>query len=129
VATADDVRRIALSLANTTEDGDRRYLVRGKAFAWPWQERIDARRRRVPSDTVIAVRVASEFEKEPLIEMNPAVFFTEPHYDGYPAILVRLPEIDLALLEEVLTDGWRVRSASASPRAARPSPRRRRSGS
>ena len=82
----------------------------GKAFAWRWLERVDPKRRRVPSDTVIAVRVAHEFEKATLIDMNPDVFFTEPHYDGYPAILVRLPAIDADLLGRILADGWRTRA-------------------
>ena len=42
--------------------------------------------------------------------MDPRVFFTERHYDGYPAILARLPEIEPALLERLLTDAWRSRA-------------------
>ena len=96
MATQDDVRRIA--------------LVAGKAFAWRWLERVHPKRRMVPSDAVIAVRVAHEFEKATLIDMNPDVFFTEPHYDGYPAILVRLGAIDPPLLEVIVTDAWRTRA-------------------
>ncbi|HET9520895.1 MAG TPA: hypothetical protein VFO73_07620 [Candidatus Limnocylindrales bacterium] len=59
---------------------------------------------------VVAVSIGNELEKEALIEMDPAVFFTEPHYDGYPAILVRLPPIDEDLLGVILTDAWRVRA-------------------
>jgi hypothetical protein len=43
-------------------------------------------------------------------QRDPEVFFTEPHYDGYPAILVRLPAIDLDLLGVVVTDAWRCRA-------------------
>jgi len=112
MATQDDVRRIALSLAATSEGTDGfAFLVNGKAFLWAWQERTDPKRARVPSHEVIAVRVGNEFEKEALIDMNPDVFFTEAHYDGYPAILVRLPAIDLDLLRVVLTDGWRDRAS------------------
>ena len=111
MATQDDVRRIALGLPEATEDpGDLRFLVDGKAFVWLWRERIDPKRARVPNPDVLAVRVAHESEKETLIEMDPAVFFTEPHYDGYAAILVRLPVIELDLLEVVLRDGWRSRA-------------------
>lgn len=106
-----DVREIALSLPETTEDpGGDRFFVVGKQFAWPWLERIDPKRARVPNREVIAVRVGNELEKESLIEMDPAVFFTEPHYDGYPAILVRLAAINRELLRVVLTDGWRCRA-------------------
>jgi hypothetical protein len=112
VATQDDVRRIALSFPATTEGTDGfAFSVDGKAFVWAWQERIDPKRARVPSRDVIAVRVGNEFEKESMIEMDPAVFFTEAHYDGYPAILVRLGAIDLDLLEVALSDGWRCRAS------------------
>jgi hypothetical protein len=111
MATQDDVRRIALALPETTEDPDSfRFSVAGKQFAWAWLERLDPKRARVPSKEVIAVRIGNEFEKESLIEMDPEVFFTEPHYDGYPAIMIRLPAIDLDLLGVVLTDAWRLRA-------------------
>jgi hypothetical protein len=110
VATRDDVRRITLSLPATTEDPDTFvFQVDGKSFVWPWAERVDPKRARVPNPDVIAVRVAHEFEKESLIDMNPEVFFTEHHYNGFPAILVRLPAIDADLLGVVLRDGWRSR--------------------
>ena len=111
MAGPGDVRRIALSLPETTEDSNGfRFFVAGKAFAWSWLERIDPKRARVPNPDVIAITVGNEFEKESLIDMNPAVFFTEPHYDGYPAILVRLPAVNLDLLELVLTQAWRLRA-------------------
>jgi hypothetical protein len=111
VATRDDVRRIVLSMPETTEEPDAfRFFVDGKQIVWPWMERLDPKRKRVPNPDVIAVRVADELEKEPLIDMDPEVFFTEPHYTGFPAILVRLPVIELGLLEKVLADAWRCRA-------------------
>ena len=111
MATQEDVRRIALALPATTEHPDGfRFLVDGKAFVWSWLERLDSKRARVPNPDVVAVRVGNEFEKESLIDMNAEVFFTERHYDGYPAILVRLPAIDLDLLKVVVTDAWRCRA-------------------
>jgi hypothetical protein len=109
MATQDDVRRIARSLPETTEGTSGRFsvAVAGKDFAWEWLERLHPKKARVPNPEVIGVRVRSEFEKQAMIEFDPDVFFTEPHYDGYPAILVRLPKIDLDLLEKVLVDGWR----------------------
>jgi hypothetical protein len=109
--TQDDVRRIALSLAETTEDPDGfRFFVDGKQFAWAWMERVEPKRSRVPNREVIAVRVAGEMDKQVLLDLDPSVFFTEPHYDGYPAVLVRLPAIELGLLREVLTRAWRSRA-------------------
>ena len=111
---AGDVHRIALSLPHATQDGSKiRYLVDGgKAFAWTWKKRIEPKRARVEQLDVFAVRVANEEEKQVLIASDPAKFFTEPHYNGYPAVLVRLDEIDSDELTELLTDAWRI----AAPR-------------
>jgi hypothetical protein len=107
----DDVRRIALSLPETTEDPNGfRFFVKGKQFVWVWLERPDPKGPRRPSPDAIAVRVANENEKQSLLALDTNVFFTEPHYDGYPAVLVRLPAIGLDLLEDLLTDAWRVRA-------------------
>jgi hypothetical protein len=111
MATQDDVRRIALTLPQTAEDPDSfSFNVAGKAYVWAWRERIEPKKARVPSNEVVAIRVAHELEKEALIDMDPDVFFTEPHYNGYPAILVRLEPVDLAMLEKLLSDAWRIRA-------------------
>lgn len=110
MATRDEVRKIALALPEASERGGFSFEVAGKAFAWPWMERIHPKRARVPNPDVLAVRVANELEKQGLLALDPDVFFTEPHYDGYAAVLVRLPAIDVGLLEKVLTDGWRARA-------------------
>jgi hypothetical protein len=111
MATQDDVRRLSLALPATSEDlGYFSFKVQGKAFVWAWQERIEPKKARIPNAEVVAIRVAHELEKEALIDMDPDVFFTEPHYNGYPAILVRLPPIDLPMLEKLLTDGWRIQA-------------------
>jgi hypothetical protein len=111
MADQSDVRRIALSLPETSED-PQGFAVRvnGKAFAWEWMERVDPKRARVPNSDVLAVRVENELEKQSLLALDTDVFFTEAHYNGYPAVLVRLPAIDLDLLEKVLTDAWRTKA-------------------
>jgi hypothetical protein len=110
----DDVRRIALALPSAVQDGDKlRYLVAGgKAFAWTWKQRVEPRRARVEQLGVWAVRVTGEEEKAALIAADSAIFFSEPHYDGYPAVLVRLDAIDEDELGELLADAWR----AAAPR-------------
>jgi hypothetical protein len=110
MATQADVRRIAMALPETAEDGGFHFSVADKGFAWPWMERLDPKRARVPNPDVIGVRVANELEKQALLSLDAEVFFTEPHYNGYPAVLVRLPAIDLGLLEKVLIDAWRCRA-------------------
>jgi hypothetical protein len=115
--TQRDVRKIALALPETTEDPDRFcFFVEGKQFAWVWLERVEPKKAREPNPDVIAVRVADDLDKQVLLASDRNVFFTEAHYDGYPAVLVRLSKIDRDRLEEVLTDAWRCR---ASRRLAR----------
>jgi hypothetical protein len=112
VATQDDVRRIALSLPETVEAEDRfAFSVRNgsklKGFVWVWLERVEPKKARVPQPEVIAVRVANLDEKEMLLSMDAEKFFTEPHYNGYPAILVRLAAVDPGMLQALITEAWR----------------------
>ena len=111
MADQDDVRRIALSLPETREEDDRfafSVLNRGKykAFAWVWQERIEPKKPRAPRRDVVAVRVPSEGEKDMYLAADNDKFFTEPHYNGFPAILVRLPAVAADELEELIMDAW-----------------------
>jgi hypothetical protein len=112
MATQADVRRIALSLPQTTEGEDRfafsvRNGTKEKGFAWVWMERVDPKKPRIANPDVLAVRVANDGEKQMLIASDGYKFFTEPHYNGFPAVLVRLAAIDADELEELLVDGWR----------------------
>jgi hypothetical protein len=118
MATQDDVRRIALSLPATSEESDGfRFRVEGKGFAWIWLERAALDAARIPNPEVLAVRVANETEKDALLALDEEVFFTEPHYNGFPAVLVRLPAIDLEFLREVLTSAWRCQASKRLIRA------------
>ena len=112
MADQEDVRRIALALPEANEGADRFAfsVARGgkdRGFAWVWMERVDPKRARVPNADVLAVRVADAGEKEMLLAADPAVYFTEPHYNGFPAVLVRLAAIGVDELAELLTDAWR----------------------
>ncbi len=112
MADQNDVRRIALSFPETSEEESRfAFSVnnRGKrkGFAWVWLERVYPKKGRVPNPGVLAVRVRDEQEKEMLLATDPELFFTEPHYNGYPAVLVRLSAIDAEDLENLLRDAWR----------------------
>ena len=125
MATQDDVRRIALALPDTTESDDRfafsvRHGAKEKAFAFVWMERLEPKRPRVPNPEVLAVRVANEAEKQALIAAAPDRFFTEHHYNGYPAVLVRLPAIEDDELAELLTDAWRTQAPKALVKAFEP---------
>jgi hypothetical protein len=111
MATADDVRAILARLPDAAEGPDElHYRVRGKPICWPWQERPRAVGRRVPNPDVLAIRVAGEDRKQDLLALDAGAFFTEPHYDGYPAVQVRLDAIDDALLAEVIRQAWQSRA-------------------
>ena len=128
MATQSDVRRIALSLAETREkEGRFAFEVlhgkKYKSFAWMWMERIDPRKPRVPNPAVLAVRLENLDAKEILLMADAEKFFNEPHYEGSPAVLVRLKKIGRTELRELLTQGWyaqapktlRAKFAQASP--------------
>jgi hypothetical protein len=132
MATQADVRRIARSLPGAVEsDGHFAFEVevkgKRKGFVWVWKERIDPKKARVPNPAVLAVRVATLGQKDTLISAEPRKFFTEPHYNGFPAILVRLAEVNSRDLRELITEAWRCmapkeltdRSAGAPKRGKR----------
>jgi len=102
MVTENDVRRVALSLPETTEKpsyGMPGFRVKDRGFA----------RIREEGD-VLVVWVADEGEKRGLVESEPEKFFTTPHYDGYPTVLVRFSAIDENELRELLTESWRLRA-------------------
>jgi hypothetical protein len=70
-------------------------------------ERIEPKKPRVPQPDVIAVRVASLEEKDRILDSDPRKFFTEPHYDGFPAVLINLPSISARELKPLIAAAWR----------------------
>lgn len=112
MADQEDVRRIALALPDTIEDGTHfgfAVLNKGKpkGFVWAWNERVAPKKPRVRSQEVVAIRVTDLGEKELLLGSGGEKFFTEPHYNGFPAILVRLPLIEVDELQALIEDAWR----------------------
>jgi hypothetical protein len=151
MATQSDVRRIAMSLPGAIAAKDRfAFSVQNKdkekGFVWVWKERVHPKKARVPNPKVLAVRVANLEEKDLLLAADGEKFFTEPHYNGFPAVLVRLAAVRVAELRALVTAAWRcvapaalgrktsydgvTRGARPStpgrrrPRAPRPSPAR-----
>jgi hypothetical protein len=125
MADQSDVRRIALALPGTSEAEDHfafSVMNRGKerGFVWAWNERIEPREPKVPSGVVVAVRVANLDEKEALLASGEEKLFTEPHYNGCPAVLVRLPMLEADELEELIVDAWRCQAPRSSPAALHP---------
>jgi hypothetical protein len=104
VATAEDVRELALGLPQTKEKpsyGTPGFRVKDKLFA---------RLRTDPDGLVVWTE-----EKEALLLSDPGKFFTTPHYDGHPMVLVRLGAVDREELGELLEDSWRIRSGGTVP--------------
>jgi len=112
MATWDDVRRIALALPETTEvtsRGNLTWNVKDKGFVWERPLRrgdLEALGDAAPDGPILGARVADVGVKDALIADNPAAYFTTPHFDGYPAILVRLDDITVAELDELITEAW-----------------------
>jgi len=117
VATIDDVARIAAALPEVTEGesrGNRSWAVAGKAFAWERPYSLADLKRfgdaAPPDGPILAVRVEDLGEKEAVLAAQPGAFFTIPHFDGYPAVLVQLRKVSMKALREAILDGWLARA-------------------
>lgn len=118
MTTLDDIRRIVANLPGAVESEEERIgfsvLNKGKSkgFVWAWLERTDPKRARVVNNRVLAVVVPGLAAKELLLASDPSgeKIFTEPHYNGYPAILVRLDQINPDELAPLIVEAWRCRA-------------------
>lgn len=116
MATWDDVRRIALALPETSEGESRglaSWQVRSKGFVWERplrQADLRALGDEAPTGPILGSRVEHLVAKEALLANDPNVFFTTPHFDGFPAVLVRLEKISVEDLEEVIVEAWLARA-------------------
>jgi len=98
----ETVRELALALPEVEESNEGRaaFRVRGKLFAWQARKRDGGG---------LAVRVDRD-EKQLILGANPDVYFTSPHYDGYPGVQIRLDKIDRNELQERLEDAWLIQA-------------------
>jgi hypothetical protein len=116
VANWDDVRRIALSLPDTAEGTSRDHAfwrVRDRGFVWERplrQSDLRALGNDAPTGPILGARVEHLGAKAALLAAEPEVFFTTPHFDGYPAVLVRLERIPLDELDELIVEAWLARA-------------------
>jgi hypothetical protein len=112
MASWDDVRRVALALPETSEGtswGNVSWRVRDKLFVWERPLRpgdLRALGDSAPTGPILGARVEHAGAKEALLAEDPEVYFTTPHSDGYPAVLVRLERIAPGELEELIVDAW-----------------------
>lgn len=119
MATLEDVRRIAEALPEVTSKtswGHEMWRVRDKGFVWerPLHKTdlaaLADRGDTAPEGEILGVRVGDEGEKQAMLASEPDVYFTIPHFDGYPAVLVRLDAVSADRLEEIVTEAWLIRA-------------------
>jgi hypothetical protein len=110
VADADDVRRLALALADVVEiDSDGfDFRVGNRGFVWSYPQREPGKPRVIRVDIAV-LYVGDEAEKQALVLGEPELFFTIPSYDGLPLVMCRLPQVSVERLEELITDAWDMR--------------------
>ncbi|MGB3328862.1 MAG: MmcQ/YjbR family DNA-binding protein [Thermomicrobiales bacterium] len=116
------LRAIAMALPGTVAN-DLTFEVNGRGFAWPWRERVHPKKPKVPRRDILVVMTADLDDKEALLAGEPESCFTEDHYNGYPAVLVRLDAIEPDRLAELLEDAHAAAIAKGPPK-----PRKGRAG-
>jgi len=121
VSDEDDVRRLALALPGVAEiDSDGfDFRVGGKGFVWSYPERLPGKPRVIRTDIAV-LYVGDEAEKQALLLGEPGIFFTTPGYDGWPLVMLRLAEVDVTRLTELVTDAWRMRAPAELARRLDP---------
>lgn len=111
MADADDVRRLALALPQVVEvDSDGfDFRVADNGFVWSYPERLPGKPRVIRTDIAVLF-VGDEAEKQALLLGEPEVFFTTAGYDGFPLVMLRLAEVSVERLRELVTDAWQMRA-------------------
>ena len=123
MVSLDEAGRMAMELPEVEEGerhGTRTWSVAGKVFAWERGfSKADIKRfgeEEPPSGTILAVRVGDLHEKEAVLAEGRKGFFTIPHFNGYPAVLIQLKAATKRPVREALLDGW---LACAPPKLAK----------
>jgi hypothetical protein len=111
MADADDVRRLALALPEVVEIPSAGYdfRVADQGFIWSYPERTPGKPRVIRTDVAVLF-VGDEDEKQALLLGEPDIFFTTSSYDDAPLVMVRLAEVGVERLTELVIDAWRMRA-------------------
>ncbi|MGH2833954.1 MAG: MmcQ/YjbR family DNA-binding protein [Solirubrobacteraceae bacterium] len=116
MASWEDVRRLALALAETEERDSRgvcQWRVKDKLFVWERPLRpkeVQELGAEAPEGPILAARVEHVMAKQALLADDPQIYFTTSHFEGYPAILARLEQIGSKELQELITEAWLCRA-------------------
>jgi len=111
MADADDVRRLALALPHVVEipSAGFDFRVADHGFVWSYPERRPGRPRVIRTDVAVLF-VGDEEEKQALLLGEPEVFFTAPGYENLPLVMLRLAQVGVDRLSELVADAWRMRA-------------------
>ena len=126
MATMQDLDRIALALPAVTkevsDDGRPSYVVHGKSWfvfhRSPRRDAVDAKGKRLTD--VLVIRVDGEDLKELMLNDERGVFFTTPHWNGYPAVLMRIKDLRRLRkqeLEDLVAEAWLTKAQKRVARA------------
>lgn len=116
MATLEDLAAIALSLPGVAQRGNAFEVeVKGKlkGLCWVWLERIEPKKARVPNPKFWAIATPSLSAREAWEQTEPELFIHDPHYDGYPAVIVELAQVPLNTLRDLVVDAWKCRAPKA----------------
>ena len=123
MASWDDVRSIALALPETDERvsrDNRQWRVKDKLFVWERPLRksdLEALGDAAPEGPILGARTEHLVAKEAILADPSGVYFTTPHFDGYPAVLVKLGEIGEEDLQELIVEAWLARAPARVAKA------------
>jgi hypothetical protein len=111
VADADDVRRLALALPHVVEipSAGFDFRVADHGFVWSYPERRPGRPRVIRTDVAV-IFVGDLEEQQALLLGEPELFFTAPGYERSPLVMLRLDQVGVERLTELVTDAWRMRA-------------------
>ena len=116
MASFEDVRAIALELPQASERTSRgrlQWRVADKLFVW--ERPLSEKEQRAlgdcaPRGAILGARVEHLIAKEALLASDPERFFTTPHFNGYPAVLLRMELVSPDVLHEVVIEAWLCRA-------------------
>ncbi len=88
------------------------FRVGDRGFVWSYPERQPGKPRVIRTDIAV-LYVGDEEEKQALLLGEPTLFFTAPGYENVPLVMLRLAEVGIERLSELVTDAWRMRAPAA----------------